>query len=132
MANLIAQRDDCAERINAGEGTKWTRKRLRQLDAELKDHRNEVASFDGASLMPAFPWQLDLTKLVEDAVYVDGTGKDKTTCLRGKTIDRTATDLQLKLQELGHRVDVRTLRKFLREKEVNLADEQGRRRDLGK
>src|SRR5207249_2476865 len=32
---LVAMRDDCGKRLKDGEGTKWTRKRLRQLDPEI-------------------------------------------------------------------------------------------------
>ena len=33
--NLIAQRDDCARRLQNGEGDKWTRKRREQLNTEI-------------------------------------------------------------------------------------------------
>jgi hypothetical protein len=133
MRSLIAQRDDCARRINTNEGTKWTRKRFRQLNAELKVLGHEEASVSASPIQPAFPWQLELTRIIELADLLDGTDEDKTTSPRGKAIHLTAADLQQRLRELGHRVDVRTLRRFLREKlEVKLAGEQGRRRDLGK
>lgn len=46
--NLIAQRDDCAQRLKAGAGDKRTRKRLKQLNREIDDKWRELGVALGA------------------------------------------------------------------------------------
>jgi len=79
--NLIAQRDDCAKRLKAGEGDKWTRKRLKQLNREIDDKWRELGAALGgmrdadlsdklailskAARPAVYGWQKEATRIID-------------------------------------------------------------------
>jgi hypothetical protein len=80
--NLVAQRDDCAKRIKNGTATKWTPKRLRGLDKEIRATWEQIGAATEkmnpeqlAQLfaMPprVYTWQEAATAIVELHVLLD-------------------------------------------------------------
>jgi hypothetical protein len=81
--SLCAQRDDCAKRLKAGKGYKWTRNQLKQLDREIDDTWRKLGAALAAmsdaevsdklailskSARPAvYAWQKEATRQIEYA-----------------------------------------------------------------
>jgi hypothetical protein len=147
---LVAQRADCVKRLKAGQGTKWTRKRLKQLNREIDDKWRELgvtlgALSDGqlseklailskAARPPMFPWQVETTRLVEINLLLDrSTPGSKTLQLHGKELNLTARQLHEQVCAEGYNVSLHDLRQFvLRRLNVTFQSERGKRTDLGK
>ncbi len=92
--NLIAQRDDCAQRLENGEGDKWTRKRCKQLNAEIPETWRKLgedlikssgaANSNSADLSeklellskvarpPVFAWQKEAVRVVQSLSLLRG------------------------------------------------------------
>jgi hypothetical protein len=141
----VALRDDCAKRVKSGEGTKWTRKRLKQLEREVDEKWRELGATLGgmsdeqlsrqlavlseAARPSVYGWQQEATRLVEAAVLLDrSTGRSKTMQPQGKTVNLTSSKLHEQMSAEGFNVTMHDLRQFVRDVlKVTLLSERGKR-----
>jgi hypothetical protein len=144
--NLVAQRDDCARRIENGTATKATRRRLPQLNKEIRATWAEVRATCEtmkpdkiaklfAVSRPVYGWQEAATAIIELYVLLDRSANaDKTVSLAEKRVELSTKELLRLLEDNGHSIwkddDLAQhyLRRFVRDNLcVTLRSERGKR-----
>jgi hypothetical protein len=143
--SLIAQRNDCAKRLNAGEGDKWTRKRLGHLEREIDEEWRYLGAALGAikdadlpdklatlakAVQPAVhAWQAEAARQIEYAYLLEGSDSKVLPLLfatrfrneKGQTItvrgkvNITAQKLYDHLRTQGYTMSIHGVRRFLRD-----------------